>query len=299
MSWVSQAYNDLKSGLIDAIGSVACGGDATCKMALAAGLDIGMVALGIPPTLPNFDELVDGGFDYLAGELSAAAGCPDAICRDTIKNELKKALEEKRNKNPGCTGVEEAHDMGIEPLCLPDGVKSHLDPLALYRDAAIILTVKRTSAPVGDEQKFATSKAYRLQFRATAKNATPVGKVINNIEPHNKSVKITQPLEGELFQSKNIPIPYIAPGQSIDIPLQLVATDYWVPGHKEAMDGWSTTIFHDGYPEYQYNDWWLLYLGANLNLSINIDGCDTDWSSDCIISKASMSTVISKKSVYQ
>lgn len=299
MSWVSQAYADLKSGIIDAIGSVACGGDATCKMALSAGLDIGMVALGIPPTLPNFDQLVDGGFDYLAGELSAAAGCPDAVCRDTIKNELKKALEEKKNKNPSCTDVEEAHNMGIEPLCLPDGVKSHLDPLALYRDAMIILTVKRTKAPVGDEQKFATSKAYRLQFTATAKNATPVGKVINNIEPHNKSVKITKPLEGELFQSKNIPIPYIAPGESIDIPLQLVATDYWVPGHKEAMDGWSTTIFHDGYPEYQYNDWWLLYLGANLNISTSIDGCDNAWSSDCIISKTSMDTVISKKSVYQ
>jgi hypothetical protein len=50
----------LKSGIIDVVGSVACGGDETCKMALAAGLDIGMVALGIPPTLPNFDQLMDG-----------------------------------------------------------------------------------------------------------------------------------------------------------------------------------------------------------------------------------------------
>lgn len=299
VSWVSQAYNDLKSGIIDAIGSVACGGDATCKMALSAGLDLGMIALGIPPTLPNFDQLVDGGFDYLAGELSAAAGCPDAVCRDIIKDQLKKALEEKKNKNPGCTDIEEAHRMGIEPLCLPDGVKSHLDPLALYHNATIILTVKRTNAPVADEQKFANSKAYRLEFKTTAKNATPVGKVINNIEPYNKSVKITKPLEGELFRSKNIPIPYIGPGQSIDIPIQLVPTDYWVPGHKEAMGGWTTMIYHDGLPEYQYNDWWLLYLGTSLNISANINGCEYPGGSDCIISKASMNTVISKGSVYQ
>ncbi|MFA5917382.1 MAG: hypothetical protein WC850_04070 [Candidatus Gracilibacteria bacterium] len=299
VAWVSQAYNSLKSGIIDAVGSVACGGDETCKKALAAGLDIGMVALGVPPTLPNFDQLVNGGFDYLAGELSAAAGCPDAVCRDIIKDQLKKVLEEKKNNNPGCSSEEEAHRMGIEPLCLPDGVKSHLDPLALYHDATIILTVKRTNVPVVDEQKFSISKSYRLQLKATAKNATPIGKVINNIEPHNKSVKITEPLEGELFQSKNIPIPYIAPGESIDIPIQLVATDYWVPGHKEAMDGWTTVIYHDGYPEYQYNDWWLLYLGANLNLNVNIDGCDYQGGSECIISNASKDTIIPKGTVYQ
>lgn len=300
VSWVSEAYNDLKSGIIDVVGSVACGGDETCKMALAAGLDIGMVALGIPPTLPNFDQLMDGWFDYLAGELSAAAGCPDAVCRSAIKDQLKKVLEDKKSKNPSCSSVEEAHKMGIEPLCFPDGVKSHLDPLALYRDAIIILTVKRTNASVWDEQKFSTSKSpYRLQFKAIAKNATPIGKVITNIEPHNKSVKITNALEGELFQSKNIPIPYIAPWESIDIPLQLVATDYRVPGHKEAMDGWSTVIYHDGYPQYQYNDWWLLYHGANLNLSVKIDGCDYQWGSECIISNATKDTVISKGAAYQ
>lgn len=299
ISWVSQAYNSLKSGIIDAVGSVACGWDETCKKALAAGLDIGMVALGIPPTLPNFDQLAAGGFDYLAGELSAAAGCPDAVCRDMIKDQLKKVLEEKKNKNPSCSSVEEAHKIGIEPLCFPDWVKSHFDPLALYRDATIILTVKRTNASVGDEQKFALSNAYRLQFKATAKNATSVGHIINNIEPHNKSVKITDPLEWELFQSKNIPIPYIAPWESIDIPLQLVATDYWVPGHKEAMDGRSTVIFHDGYPEYQYNDWWLLYLGANLNINVNIDGCKYQWGNECIISNASKNTIIPKGTVYQ
>ena len=299
VTWVSQAYNDLKSGIIDVVGSVACGGDETCKKALSASLDMGIVALGIPPTLPNFDQLADWGFDYLAGELSAAAGCPDEVCRSLIKDQLKTALEEKKNKNPSCSSEEEAHKMGIEPLCFPDGVKSHLDPLALYHDATIIFTVTRTNAQVGDEQKFSTSKAYRLQFRAMAKNADIIWYVINNIEPHNKSVKITKALEGELFQSKNIPIPYIAPGESIDIPIQLVATDFWVPGHKEAMDWWSTVIFHDGYPEYQYNDWWLLYLWANLNLNVNIDGCDYQWGSECIISNATKDTVIPKWTVYQ
>jgi hypothetical protein len=65
------------------------------------------------------------------------------------------------------------------------------------------------------------------------------------------------------------------------------------------MDGWSTVIYHDGYPEYQYNDWWLLYLGANLNLNVNIDGCEYQGGNECIISNASKNTVIPKGTVYQ
>lgn len=289
LSWVSQAYNDIKSAVVDAVGSVACGGNEDCKKALSAGLDMGLVALGIPPTIPNFDQLVDGGFDYLAGELSSAAGCPDAVCREAIKAGLKNALEQKKNTNPACMDAAVAHNMGMEPLCLPTNMKAHFDPAATHRGAQVVLTVTRNNTPVTSEKTVASS-SYRILLSTGAKNDGPVGSSIINIEPYGKSLKIEKPLEGELFRYSVLSLPYIAPGESIDIPIQLTPTDYWVPGHKELMGGWTTVTYKDGWPQYQYNDWWRFYYGAELNLVAQIDGCQYQGGNECIISIDSLKT---------
>ncbi len=283
VSWISEAYNDLKSAVVSAVGSVACGGDDTCEKALSAGLDMGLVALGIPPTLPNFDQLVDGGFDYLAGELSVAAGCPDAVCREAIKKGLKEALDQKKNPNPGCMDAAVAHDMGMEPLCLPDGMRAHFDPAAMHRGAEVVLTVRRNSTPVPDEKLIASS-AYRLLISFPARNEKAIGHKIINIEPYNRSVTIEKALEGSLFGMKVLDIPYLEPGGSMDIPVQLTPVEYWAPGHKEAMEGWTTVVYKDGWPQYQYDDWWLFYYGAELNVIAQIDGCKYQGGNECIIS---------------
>lgn len=283
VDWVSEAYNDLKSAVVDAVGSIACGGNEDCEAALAAGLDLGLVALGIPPTIPNFDQLMDEGFEYVASELSAAAGCPDAVCRALIKEGLKTALDSQKNPNPACMDKAAANGMGIEPLCLPAGVKAHWDPAATHRDAQITVTVTRNQTAVPSEQAIA-STSYRLLISTFGKNAGSVGGKIINIEPYGKTLTINKPLEGEIFRYVVIPIPYLEKGQSIDIPVNLVATDYWVPGHKELMEGWTTVTYKDGWPQYQYNDWWRLYYGADMSMVAQIDGCQLYGGNDCIVS---------------
>jgi hypothetical protein len=82
-------------------------------------------------------------------------------------------------------------------------------------------------------------------------------------------------------------------GQTMDIPINLVASEYWVPGHKELMHGWSTVIYHDGWPQYQYDDWWLLYYGANLSLSARVSGCPYGGDDNsCIISSGTLKTTL-------
>ena len=39
-------------------------------------LDAGLVALGIPPSLPNFDQLMNEGLDYLASSVVEQIGVP-------------------------------------------------------------------------------------------------------------------------------------------------------------------------------------------------------------------------------
>jgi hypothetical protein len=288
LNWASQAYNSLKSAVVNAVGSVVCSGSDTCKAMLSAGLDIGLAALGVPPSIPNFDQLVDGGFDYLAGELAAQAGCPDVACKNLVKAGLKTALEQTKNTNPSCAGAAEAHDMGIEPLCLPPGVKAHLDPAGTYRDAQVVLEVKRNylDGPAGT--------TYHLYWSNYGFNAGPVGGLIPNIEPYGKTLQITAPLEGPVFASENIRIPPLEKGQTIEIPINLVPSDYWVPGHKELMGGWSTVTFKDGWPQYQYNDWWMLYYGASLAMSASIDACPATlgYTSSCIISSDAKSVTL-------
>lgn len=289
VNWVSEAYNDLKSAIVDGLAGLACGGNDECRMAISAGLDIGMVAMGVPPGLPNFDQLMDQGFDYLASEIAYQAGCPDAACKELIKQNLRKVLDEQKSVNPACLGEEEAHARGLEPLCLPNNVKAHVDPLGTYRGAEAILEVKRNY----NDGSSLMGAPYKLYLNNWAYNAGPVGITIRNIEPYNKSVEITEPLEGPMFESKTIVVPPLKKGESIQIPIVLIPKEYWVPGHKEAMEGWSTVTYGDSWVNYQYDDWWKLYYGGTLSLGAAIDGCLENFGeSDCIISSDQLTVTL-------
>lgn len=289
VNWVTESYQKLKKAVVDGLADVACGGDDYCRQAISAGLDIGLAAMGIPPSLPNFDELVDGGLDYLAGEIALQAGCFDPECKEKIKQGLELVLEENKNSNPYCKGKEEANRMGFEPLCLPDNVKAHLDPLATYRQAKIVLEVKRTNLDGSNLM----DAPYRLHFNNYGHNSAPVGSWIHNIQPYGASVQITKPLEGIMFETKTMVLPEMEKGSTMEIPIVLTPEEYWVPGHKEAMEGWTTVTFVDGWPQYQYDDWWKLYYGGNLSLGAVIDGCDYNIGSDgCVVSSDFMSVVL-------
>lgn len=48
----------------------------SCSVCLEAALDYGLASIGIPPTLPSFDQLVNEGVDYLAATIAAETGLP-------------------------------------------------------------------------------------------------------------------------------------------------------------------------------------------------------------------------------
>jgi len=285
LDWVSEAYNDLKEAAVNTVAGVACGGNEDCRTAIAAGLDIGLAAMGVPPSIPNFDALTEQGFDYLAGEIAAQAGCPDAVCREAIKDKLREALETNKSTNPGCKGEEEAHRMGIEPLCLPDGVEAHIDPRGTYRQAKVTLEIKRTH----EDGSSLMGAPYTLYFRNTGYNEGPVGSWIHNIDPYGESAQITEPLVGAVFEGKTIILPELSKGEEIEIPIVLIPREYWIPEHKEAMHGWSTVVYKDGIPQRQYDDWWKLYYGGTLYLNASISGCHyPDYWEGCTISSDSL-----------
>ena len=90
-NWVSKAYASLKSGLINFVVNNLPGLPSDwregLRKALTALVDYGLASLGIPPELPNFDELTKQGLDYLAKEALTEAGVPaDQMTADLIAN---------------------------------------------------------------------------------------------------------------------------------------------------------------------------------------------------------------------
>jgi hypothetical protein len=76
-NWVSNAWNDVKAFAVDKVADALpfeCNKE--CRWALAKGLDTGLAAMGIPPSIPNFDELSKAGKGYLVQTLVDQSGYP-------------------------------------------------------------------------------------------------------------------------------------------------------------------------------------------------------------------------------
>ncbi len=72
---------------------VPCDAGSDCEKALQMGLEVGMATMGVPPSLPNFDQLMDQGVDYLAAQAASQAGIPPALS-DYASDEAQKVIKQ-------------------------------------------------------------------------------------------------------------------------------------------------------------------------------------------------------------
>jgi hypothetical protein len=112
VGWVSEAYDDVKAAAVNVAAGVlrssglGCG--ATCEAALAAGLNAGLAAVGMPPSLPNFDQVVAMSEGYLVETLATQAqqelGVPEEVARRAAAEAVKQVKQEAgklANHGPG------------------------------------------------------------------------------------------------------------------------------------------------------------------------------------------------------
>lgn len=93
----SQAWNMWKQTFVQLVSDLVCPESvkSECKMGLAIALDAGMAAMGLPPTLPDFDALVKEGASYFSEQLAKQIGIPPVVTELTKKaQELKKTIPE-------------------------------------------------------------------------------------------------------------------------------------------------------------------------------------------------------------
>ncbi len=105
VTWWAEAFQSIKSGVASVVADVvqvlpgvgelckATENVASCKSIIEAGMDYGLASMGLPPSLPNWEQLQEQGMDYLASEVSQQMSSATGLPPDITKLAADKALE--------------------------------------------------------------------------------------------------------------------------------------------------------------------------------------------------------------
>ncbi len=199
---VSSSYNNLKSALISYVVNL-CPFDSlkgAFKTALEAMVNYGLVVVGLPPTLPNFDELSSMSLDYLAEVALTEAGIP--------ATDLTIELTRKIAEGIGKEIVTAANHSDSNPV---DAAFLKLDPAYSYRPAYIEVEFANPSQFATVPGSFNLEVTFEFDY---------YNKIANNMDPN----------DGISYSSPN---PYI-PGSAAGISTSLTYMnhfEYGLNGH--------------------------------------------------------------------
>lgn len=101
-NWMVDSYANIKNKVIDIAANAF---PVVPRDVFVYALDAALASCGLPPNLPNLDELMEQGADYLAGEIVAQVGPP--VAGDLAKEKLKGAILQGANaakKKVGSSG---------------------------------------------------------------------------------------------------------------------------------------------------------------------------------------------------
>jgi hypothetical protein len=75
---VAEVFEDIKGAvqgvIVDVVTAVGIPCDEDCSKWIESGIDVGLAAMGLPPSLPNWEEIKDKGINYLATQVAEQAG---------------------------------------------------------------------------------------------------------------------------------------------------------------------------------------------------------------------------------
>ena len=283
--WVSEKYNGLKKLAVDiamnytpfglqckAMASAVAGSNGAdyCRAAAEIGVNAGMAALGLPPSIPNYNQLVDQGVDaavdLAADQITQQTGIPCVgPCQDALHNGLSAAADnlKKSNYTPGCVGTDEAHQHGAEPLCLPAGVLAKPAPRAIYQPPVAMLSVTRTQYDRDPTSLFSGPCYASIDVRF--KNIFPAQTVWGPF--HNTKDVPTSKIEGPLYSSVSTTLPESMPKGST----KLIPVVFQTAMKYEF--GWTRTLWEQSEIPARDSlgpmgpDWFTLYSGSTASVS--------------------------------
>lgn len=98
---LAQIWEEVKGSVVslvaDAINTLGLPCDTTCREGLTVALDTGLVAMGLPPSIPDFDKLSAEGLDYLVAVGADQIGVPPGVADMAIR----KVVGDLQQAKPG------------------------------------------------------------------------------------------------------------------------------------------------------------------------------------------------------
>jgi len=132
-------------------------GEGDCQALVQAGLETGLASMGIPPSLPNWDQLKDQGIEYLASvvaaEIVSGTGVPVEFTEQQLAVLAKSAIDKmgEQRKGAGLKNEWLLPYAGFEPavwsltikkdssISVPSGVHVVTKHYGLYQGANVVL----------------------------------------------------------------------------------------------------------------------------------------------------------------
>jgi hypothetical protein len=243
------AINDAKEFIANAIIETIpyCEDSDACRDVVNSAVDYAVTyTTGLPPNLPDSDEaiaeavtlMVMEELAYLSDVETADFICGDG-CQAEIKAQIKSRMENAQYfySQTGCYDL--ADHYGYFPICFQPPTIVHPVPGSGTFPGFVMVRVTRKTTPESLAAGQEIQGQIRLQVTVDGKNDTRIGQYRNNCvytenvyqlpDPQNENSSANkhyspfpgEPLEGPLYELVQVDIPFLQPGQSVDIPVKL------------------------------------------------------------------------------
>jgi LysM repeat protein len=242
-----------------------------CQEAVGGAVNAGLEYLGLPPSIPNSQQLVNiakGDLVALVAQnFEDETGLPcDDSCQALLQQGMDKviqAIQQSAAQATSCPNIDQAHAEGFEPLCLPSNIQTAPDPKGQVQPFVVNVQVTRNPG-VSDNDLKNVNCVLNVDVNGT--NNYWVGKAPNLFDKSGNPIP-GQQLNGKLFYSLTQPFPRGTQNGTFAIPLQPYSgvSPNWVwlyPGHDPWFDS-------GGVLPYQRDDWIYLYNGAAATATVN------------------------------
>jgi hypothetical protein len=242
---IEDAKNFIANAIIKTIPY--CEDSDACKDAVNSAVDYAVTyATGLPPNLPDSDEaiaeavtmMVMEELAYLSDEETAEFICGDD-CQAEIKAQIKSRMENAQYfySQTGCYDLAEHY--GYFPICFQPPTIVHPVPGSGTFPGFVMVRVTRKTTPESLAALQVVGGQIRLQVAVDGKNEARIGEYRNNCvytdnvtqlpDPQNPNSSANkryspfpnEPLQGPLYELVQMDIPWLQPGQSVDIPVKL------------------------------------------------------------------------------
>ncbi len=238
VNWVSETYESLKTNLVSFVAKYMTYLTPSLRGfvedALRGLVDYGLASIGIPPSLPNFDELSNMGADYLATLALEKAGVPAADYFADGVTDLAGGIKENLTETANSSAS--PNPFGWDFI--------RLDPDYLYRPAYLMVEIRNpydVATPAGylsgyNEFIIDTSKG-----PLSGAAQTLYAKFSGNV--YYRTFKVVC----------NQKIPALAPGQTINVPVfleEFIGESLWTDGPKVSEGDFKNMYYQLG--EYDF-----------------------------------------------